>query len=174
MGRRILLSMLGLFAALSAWGLWHVWTHAVLDIQIHDYALSARYLAYGSPEGAKIELFDEKHAALAVARTADPYDFVTASHPTLGDCRKLQSAGAEKYGDCYAKYSRWISGWAGRARFATLSKGDCVIRDIPVRPVHSKSGWATWWFPLAHGAGKPFEYIQLVIDVNTVTCTRVK
>lgn len=171
---RILLVLPVLLAGAMAWGYWHASTHAALYFEIHDYGLAAKHLAYGSPHHATLELFDAKRTRLAVAKTVEPYGYLSALHPTLEDCSSLQGAGGEAYSSCYSSYSRWASAWAARARTATFKVGSCVLADVPVTIMRSKTGWASWWVPLPHVGGTPFEYVQLEVDVNSRSCSVVR
>jgi hypothetical protein len=170
---RIALGIFVLLTGVLAWGYWHVSTHAFLNIQINDYGLSTENQLYGSPHHATLELFDSSQSPLAVAKTVEPYGYVTALHPTLGDCTSVQGKGGGEYSACYSKYSYWASGWAGRSQFATLKVGDCIIRNVPVHVMNSKTGWALWWVPLPHVGGIPFEYIELKIQVDSRSCASV-
>lgn len=170
---RVGLVLLALLAGAMAWGYWHVSTHAFVDIQVHDHGLATESRAYDSPRDATLEFFDAEQAPLAVARTAPPYNYLSALHPTLGDCSSQQGAGGDAYSSCYSSYSRWASAWATRARTARFRTGECVLKDVPVTMQRSKTGWQSWWIPLPHVGGTPFEYIQLQVDVDSRSCSIV-
>lgn len=170
---RILLVPAIALAAAMAWGYWHASTHAYLDFQIHDHGLATNNLAYDTPHHATLEFFDAKGSLLAVAKSVEPYGYLSAKHPTLGDCSSFQGAGGGAYSDCYSDYSEWSSGWATHTRTATFKVGDCVLTRVPVTMMRSKTGWGSWWIPLPHVGGTPFEYIKLQVDVDSRACSIV-
>ncbi|MCX7042298.1 MAG: hypothetical protein NT117_06365 [Gammaproteobacteria bacterium] len=170
---RILLVPVVLLAGAMAWGYWHVSTHAFVDVQIHDHGLATNNLAYDTPHNATLEFFDASGSLLAVAKTVEPNGYLSTQHPTLGDCSSFQGAGGEAYSACYSDYSRWSSGWATGTRTATFKVGNCVLPNVPVIMMRSKTGWESWWVPLPHSGGKPFEYVQLAVDVDSKACSIV-
>lgn len=141
--RRALQFLSVVLAGAMEWGYWHASTHAYLDIQFHDHGLATNNLAYDTPHNATLELFDARGSLLAVANSVEPYGYLSTKHPTLGDCSSLQGAGGDAYSACYSDLSRW------------------------------SSGWASWWVPLPHVGGTPFEYIQLQVDVDSRSCSIV-
>jgi hypothetical protein len=155
---------------LLAWGWWFSATHAYLNIQLEDYGLATDSQPFATPHDTTLEFFDEAGQRLAPAKTVEPYGYLMAQHPRLADCTALEGRGGEAYADCYTEYSGWSSEWAARTRFATVRLGRCVIAHVPVVLSRSRTGWATWWVPLPHVGGKPFESIGMQIRVNSRTC----
>jgi hypothetical protein len=166
------------FAAMLGWGWWHASTHASLNIQLEDRGLATDHAAFATPEDARLELFDASGSLLATARVVQPYGYVSAMHPELGDCSTSPPSGADDtdrtYASCFAEWSRWAATWAPRARTATVVTGRCTIRDVPVRQERSRSGWWCWWVPLPHVGGRPYGYYSVQVRIDTRTCTSVE
>jgi hypothetical protein len=161
------------FASILAWGYWHSSTHASMSIQVIDYGLKTDRQVYGTPHDVTLTFFGSANEYLASARSVEPAGYVLAIHPdsNIGDCSKHQNS-QQEYADCYAQYSIWASSWAPWVRTAAVSIGGCTLHDLPVN-VSSNANWWLWWVPHPHIGGIPRRHFELMVKVDTKSCTSV-
>jgi hypothetical protein len=146
-----------------------------MTVRVEDYGLRTERQIYGTPHGVALTFFGASNEPLASARSVEPEGYILAIHPDpgIGDCSKYQSA-HEAYAECYARYSAWTADWARRVRAASVSIGACTLRDLPVNTYSSNADWWLWWVPLPHVGGTPRRYYELVVQVDTKSCTGVR
>ncbi|HSW05387.1 hypothetical protein, partial [Aquabacterium sp.] len=65
------------------------------------------------------------------------------------------------------------SQWAPRVRRADVRVGACEIKALPVRVHSSNTEWWLWWVPLPHVGGKPRQYFEFVVAVDSRACAGV-
>jgi hypothetical protein len=170
--RKLVIAGCIVFAAGLAWAYWHSMTHASLNLRVDDYGLKTDRQLYGTPHHVTLKFFDAANAFLAAAHSIEPDGYLMATHPDpkIGDCLQYQNS-PEDYKRCFALHSKWAADWAPRVRSATADVGTCSLGNLPVDLRSSNGDWWLWWVPLPHVGGVPRRYIELVVNVNTKSCT---
>jgi hypothetical protein len=167
---KAVLVAMGTIAGALGWGYWHSATHASLAIRVEDHGLRTSSQLYGTPQGVALTFFDAGGKALASARSSGPDGYIPATHPDpgIGDCSQYQQ---RAYATCYRAHSAWAADWALQVRTAHVAIGNCALRQVPVHVYSSNADWWLWWVPLPHVGGTPRRYVELVVKVDTRSCT---
>jgi hypothetical protein len=167
---KFLLAAAAALACALAWGFWHASTHVYLAVRVDDYGLRNDRLIYASPHNVSLSFFDEAGKLLANARSIEPAGYILAVHPdaSIGDCSQHKQP---DYARCHDQYSAWASDWSPKVRTASATIGSCVLQRLPVAIQGSNTEWLLWWIPLPHVGGVPHRYLELVVRVDTKTCT---
>lgn len=172
---KVFLAAFAFIGCVLAWGYWHSATHASMNLRVEDYGLQTDHQLYGTPHGVTLTFYGVADEFLASAHTIEPAGYVLAIHPdpSIGDCSQYQNSQRE-YAHCFTLHSSWASHWAPRVRAATANIGACVFHKLPVSVYSSNAEWWLWWVPLPHVGGVPRRYFELVVKVNTKSCTAVR
>lgn len=163
-----------LIAAVLARGYWHAATHAVLDVEINDVSLRTDRQAYGPVRAAGLTFRDAGGTVLATGRIDD--GVLAIAHPTIGDCRREERAASSSrdamaaWDRCFATKSRWLTTWAKRLRYASVSVGECRIEDVPVSLEASTDAWWLWWIPHPHIGGLSYTYVRGTLTIDSRAC----
>lgn len=172
---KVFLATFVVFSSILAWGYWYSATHASMSIRVVDYGLKSDRQIYGTPHDVTLTFYSSANEHLASARSVEPAGYVLAIHPdsSIGDCSRYQSS-RQEYAECYAQYSTWASSWAPRVHTAAVSIGGCTLYDLPVNVYSSNTDWWFWWVPHPHIGGIPRRNLELMVKVNTKSCTAVR
>jgi hypothetical protein len=169
---KVFLAASVLFICVLGWGYWHAATHASLSLRVDDYGLKTDRELYGTPHHVTLTFYGAAKEPLAFARSVEPAGYLLAVHPdpNVGDCSQHQNS-QQEYQRCFALHSAWASRWPSRVRTASAKIGTCVLDKLPVSVHSSNTEWLLWWVPLPHIGGIPRRYFELVVKVNTKSCT---
>jgi hypothetical protein len=174
--RRALVVLGVLIVAGLGWGCWQARTHGTLHVALHDVALKNDRQLWGDLRAAEVAFKDEAGAVLATGSAGPPFGVFSIRHPTVGDCRREETAATvdraamDAWNRCFAAQSRWFPTWVRRARYAEVKAGECRVERTPVELRESKSGWWLWWVPSPHLGGSPYTYFTLSVWIDSRGC----
>lgn len=171
--RKIFLGLVIAFIAINLLGLWHFVTYSYVWVNVNDYALAepGRRL-YGQPHNVQLDLMDKSGNVVAVARSVSKgsYEYLAVVHPDpeIGDCS--QYGRGEEYMRCSKRLSRWVNGWVLDVRKGNLTKGECIIRDVPIASSFNISDLWLWLLPQREIWRLPSKYVNITLFVDTREC----
>ena len=156
--------------ATLGYGYWFSLTHGTLSVWVRDVSDPKPVM------DVRLSFLDREGRLLAEARGVPPYGTVSISAPAEYACHEIERQAPfsvdarERWAECFARQSRWVSTWIRNAAVVDLQTGACAIRGLPIG-ITEYSDWWMWWLPLPHAGGKPYRTFSVRIDFDRSRCT---
>lgn len=168
--------LLAVPAAVLGYGYWFGVTHGALSVSVLDSS-DAQHSVELTP--VELSFLDAAGRTLAEARGGPPYATIVLVSPATYACHEpevrapFSVEAKERWTECFARQSRWLTTWIRHARAVDLRAGSCTLRRLPIVVSEHPDTWWLWWMPLRHIGGKPYTSFTVQIHVDRKTACEI-